>query len=107
MLPEAGGAVRAGVGCATECGCRQDCELVKVVGVKYVIKPPRLVCLRLSCLEGARPRSFTVKYHDMADVIDFLVLRQQFDAAAARRWNAGDRSVPLDHLPSACASTLT
>nr|XP_037876090.1 PH-interacting protein isoform X4 [Bombyx mori] len=68
-----------------------DCELVKVVGVKYVIKPPRLVCLRLSCLEGARPRSFTVKYHDMADVIDFLVLRQQFDAAAARRWNAGDR----------------
>ncbi|CAB3245434.1 unnamed protein product [Arctia plantaginis] len=76
-----------------------ECELVKVVGIKYVIKPPRVVCLRLACSlpgEGAEggsssSRSITVRYHDMPDVIDFLVLRQQYDAAVARRWGAGDR----------------
>ncbi|KAJ8703846.1 hypothetical protein PYW07_013140 [Mythimna separata] len=72
-----------------------ECELVKVVGIKYVIKPPRVACLRLACsLEGegpARARSLTVRYHDMPDVIDFLVLRQQYDAAIARAWGPGDR----------------
>ncbi|KAM3955791.1 LOW QUALITY PROTEIN: bromodomain and WD repeat-containing protein [Aphomia sociella] len=67
-----------------------ECELVKVVGIKYVIKPPRVVCLKLACSVG-RGRSFTVRYHDMADVIDFLVLRQQYELAVARRWAAGDR----------------
>lgn len=76
----------------------QECELVKVVGIKYVIKPPRVACLRLACAleaeggaRGARGRSLTVRYHDMADVIDFLVLRQQYDTAVARRWGPGDR----------------
>ncbi|CAG9789744.1 unnamed protein product [Diatraea saccharalis] len=70
-----------------------ECELVKVTGIKYVIKPPRVACLRLSCaLEGGgRGRAFTVRYHDMADVIDFLVLKQQYDLAVARRWGPGDR----------------
>lgn len=67
------------------------CELVKVVGIKYVIRPPRLACLRLArALAPPRP-GLTVRYHDMPDVIDFLVLRQQYDAAAARRWGPGDR----------------
>uniref|UniRef100_A0A3Q3VLF8 PH-interacting protein n=1 Tax=Mola mola TaxID=94237 RepID=A0A3Q3VLF8_MOLML len=30
-------------------------------------------------------------YHDMPDVIDFLVLRQQFDNARKRQWSIGDR----------------
>lgn len=65
---------------------------MKVVGIKYVIKPPRVVCLRLACsLEAPRSRSFTVRYHDMPDVIDFLVLRQQYEAATARHWGQGDR----------------
>lgn len=72
---------------------------MKVVGIKYVIKPPRIASLKLSCLSpsvggstgSTGARSFTVKYHDMADVIDFLVLRQQYDAAMARGWSAGDR----------------
>ncbi|XP_049883065.1 bromodomain and WD repeat-containing protein 3 [Pectinophora gossypiella] len=66
-----------------------ECELVKVVGVKYVIKPPRTACVRLA--STLSPRSFTVRYHDMPDVIDFLVLRHHYDAAAARRWAQGDR----------------
>lgn len=35
--------------------------------------------------------NFTIKYHDMADVLDFLVLRQTFDTALARSWSEGDR----------------
>lgn len=29
------------------------------------------------------------RYHDMPDVIDFLVLRQQFDNARKRQWSIG------------------
>lgn len=35
--------------------------------------------------------NFTIKYHDMPDVLDFLVLRQTFDIALARSWSEGDR----------------
>ncbi|CAK1554474.1 unnamed protein product [Leptosia nina] len=66
-----------------------DCEAVKVVGIKYVIKPPRVVCLKLA--REVEKGSFTVRYHDMPDVIDFLVLRHQYDAAVARNWGQGDR----------------
>ncbi|CAH2062052.1 unnamed protein product, partial [Iphiclides podalirius] len=79
-----------------------ECESAKVVGIKYVIKPPRVVCLRLASVwpgggagagggGGGGARSFTVRYHDMPDVIDFLVLKQQYDAAMERRWGPGDR----------------
>lgn len=88
----------------------QECELVKVVGIKYVIKPPRVASVRLACEGegegereregegGRRARSFTVRYHDMPDVIDFLVLRQQYDAATRRRWAQGDRYILLTHF---------
>lgn len=69
--------------------CNQECEAVQVVGIKYVIKPPRVVCLRV--LRARDARAFTVRYHDMPDVIDFLVLRHHYDAAVARRWGGGDR----------------
>lgn len=67
----------------------QECEAVQVVGIKYVIRPPRVASLKLVRERDAR--SFTVRYHDMPDVIDFLVLRHHYDAAVARRWGAGDR----------------
>lgn len=43
--------------------------------------------------EGGRltDNNFTIKYHDMADVLDFLVLRQTFETALARSWSEGDR----------------
>ncbi|XP_017883326.1 PH-interacting protein isoform X2 [Ceratina calcarata] len=69
-------------------------EFVKVVGIKYEIRPPRLCCLKLALMdEDGRLTggNFTIKYHDMADVLDFLVLRQTFDTALARSWSEGDR----------------
>ncbi len=43
----------------------QDQELVKVVGIKYEIKPPRLVCLKLAMIDPVNSKpsgaSFTVK----------------------------------------------
>ncbi|XP_041988946.1 PH-interacting protein isoform X2 [Aricia agestis] len=66
----------------------RECEQVQVIGMKYVIKPPRVVCLKLSRAGG---RALSVRYHDMPDVIDFLVLRHHYDAAVRRRWGPGDR----------------
>ncbi|CAH0389929.1 unnamed protein product [Bemisia tabaci] len=69
-------------------------ELVKVVGIRYEIKPPRLCCLRFAIMkQNGRLTNdmFTIKYHDMPDVIDFLVLRQTYDTALARQWKVGDR----------------
>ncbi|KAL2733024.1 PH-interacting protein [Vespula maculifrons] len=69
-------------------------EFVKVVGIKYIIRPPRLCCLKLALMdeEGRfTGENFTIKYHDMPDVLDFLVLRQTFDIALARSWSEGDR----------------
>nr|XP_033340123.1 PH-interacting protein [Megalopta genalis] len=69
-------------------------EFVKVVGIKYEIRPPRLCCLKLALMdEDGRltGENFTIKYHDMADVLDFLVLRQTFDTALARSWSEADR----------------
>ncbi|XP_015599493.1 PH-interacting protein isoform X2 [Cephus cinctus] len=69
-------------------------EFVKVVGIKYEIRPPRLCCLKLAVMdEDGRLTgdNFTIKYHDMADVLDFLVLRQTFETALARSWSEGDR----------------
>ncbi|KAM6954193.1 LOW QUALITY PROTEIN: PH-interacting protein [Aplochiton taeniatus] len=70
-------------------------ELVKIVGIKYEVGLPTLCCLKLSFLDPDTGRltggSFSMKYHDMPDVIDFLVLRQQFDQARDRQWSIGDR----------------
>ncbi|XP_069866377.1 PH-interacting protein isoform X1 [Dipodomys merriami] len=70
-------------------------ELMKIVGIKYEVGLPTLCCLKLAFLDPDSGKltggSFTMKYHDMPDVIDFLVLRQQFDDAKYRRWNIGDR----------------
>ncbi|XP_010787328.1 PH-interacting protein-like, partial [Notothenia coriiceps] len=70
-------------------------ELVKIVGIKYEVGLPTLCCLKLSFLDPDSSRltggSFSMKYHDMPDVIDFLILRQQFDNARKRQWSIGDR----------------
>ncbi|KAM3861557.1 LOW QUALITY PROTEIN: PH-interacting protein [Diretmus argenteus] len=70
-------------------------ELMKIVGIKYEVGLPTLCCLKLSFLDPDTGKltggSFSMKYHDMPDVIDFLVLRQQFDNARNRQWSIGDR----------------
>uniref|UniRef100_A0A8C1F0U1 PH-interacting protein n=1 Tax=Cyprinus carpio carpio TaxID=630221 RepID=A0A8C1F0U1_CYPCA len=70
-------------------------ELLKIVGIKYEVGLPTLCCLKLAFLDPDTGKltggSFSLKYHDMPDVIDFLVLRQQFDNARQRNWMIGDR----------------
>ncbi|XP_048452676.1 PH-interacting protein [Rhincodon typus] len=70
-------------------------ELVKIVGIKYEVGPPSLCCLKLAFIDTDTGKltggSFSMKYHDMPDVIDFLVLRQQFDETKSRQWKIGDR----------------
>lgn len=66
--------------------------MVKVIGIKYEIRPPRLCGLRLAVLKENGDHtsfSFDLKYHDMQDVIDFLVLRQTYEAGLARKWKEG------------------
>lgn len=72
----------------------RDYEFVKVIGIKYEIRPPRLCCLKLALINNdgsLKNQSFTIKYHDMAGVLDFLVLKQTYDTAVRRLWSAGDR----------------
>ena len=70
-------------------------ELVKVVGIKYDIRPPRLCCLKLALVDpdggDVSGKAFSIKYHDMNDVVDFLVLRHNYESSMAVTWNAGDR----------------
>ena len=72
-----------------------EVELVKVVGMKYDIRPPRLCCLKLALMnqddDTLSGDNFSIKYHDMNDVVDFLVLRHIYESAMAVKWNAGDR----------------
>ena len=70
----------------------QEPQLCKVIYIKYEIRPPRLCGLRLNVMNEDKKltgQSFDLKYHDISDVIDFLVLRQSFDAAMARSWKLG------------------
>lgn len=69
-------------------------ELCKIIGIKYEIKPPRLCCLKLGVMDNnghLTGQTFTVKYHDIPDVLDFLVLRQTFENAIARNWCPGQK----------------
>ncbi|KAH0624828.1 hypothetical protein JD844_032667 [Phrynosoma platyrhinos] len=73
-------------------------ELVKIVGIRYEVGPPTLCCLKLTLMDHItghlQDKSFSLKYHDMPDVIDFLVLRQFYDEARQRNWQ------PSDHFRS-------
>uniref|UniRef100_A0A8B9DL17 Bromodomain and WD repeat domain containing 1 n=1 Tax=Anser cygnoides TaxID=8845 RepID=A0A8B9DL17_ANSCY len=73
----------------------RDQELVKIVGIRYEVGPPTLCCLKLAFIDHATgkhtDKSFSIKYHDMPDVIDFLILRQFYDEARQRNWQASDR----------------
>ncbi|XP_066555723.1 bromodomain and WD repeat-containing protein 3 isoform X2 [Amia ocellicauda] len=73
----------------------RDQEFVKITGIKYEVCPPTLCCLKLSLIDHGTgkltDKSFSVKYHDMPDVIDFLVLRQCYEEARQRNWQPDDR----------------
>lgn len=73
----------------------RDQEFVKITGIKYEVCPPTLCCLKLTIIDTGTgkitDKSFSTKYHDMPDVIDFLVLRQCYDEALRRNWQPNDR----------------
>ncbi|KFU91732.1 Bromodomain and WD repeat-containing protein 1, partial [Chaetura pelagica] len=73
----------------------RDQELVKIVGIRYEVGPPTLCCLKLAFIDHATgkhtDKSFSIRYHDMPDVIDFLILRQFYEEARQRNWQASDR----------------
>ncbi|KAJ7995475.1 hypothetical protein DPEC_G00244940 [Dallia pectoralis] len=73
----------------------RDQEFVKITGIKYEVCPPTLCRLKLTLIDHGTgkitDKSFYVKYHDMPDVIDFLVLRQSYDEARNRVWRQNDR----------------
>ncbi|XP_037533386.1 bromodomain and WD repeat-containing protein 3 [Nematolebias whitei] len=73
----------------------RDQEFVKITGIKYEVCPPTLCCVKLSLIDHGTgkitDKSFSIKYHDMPDVIDFLVLRQSYDEALRRNWQPNDR----------------
>ncbi|XP_065816441.1 bromodomain and WD repeat-containing protein 3 isoform X3 [Labrus bergylta] len=73
----------------------RDQEFVKITGIKYEVIPPTLCCLKLTLIDHGTKKitdkSFSIKYHDMPDVIDFLVLRQSYDEALRRNWQPNDR----------------
>ena len=67
--------------------------MVRISGIKWEIRPPRLCVLKLSILNESNGRPtgehFTIKYHDMNDVVDFLVLRQTFNSYKGK-WVEGE-----------------
>ncbi|XP_044761682.1 bromodomain and WD repeat-containing protein 1 [Coccinella septempunctata] len=72
----------------------KEYEFVKIVGIRYEIKPPRVCCLKLALLDAdgkVSGRYMTVKYHDVPDVLDFFVLKQSYDIAVSRNWSVGDK----------------
>ena len=56
---------------------------VKVSKILFEIRPPRLCVVKVEVLEQStlQPTNeqFTIKYHDMDDVVDFLVLYQYYN----------------------------
>ena len=68
---------------------------VQVMDMKFEIRPPRLCVLKLAILNPSTSEStgetFQIKYHDMNDVVDFLVLYQSFNSHKGKHWKKGDR----------------
>ena len=60
----------------------------RVLEVKYEVKPPRLVSVKLGVVASdgqLTNECFTVRYHDMPNVIDFIVLKQFFENGMRRK----------------------
>ena len=70
-------------------------EFCRVIGMKIEIRPPRLVCLKLGVMDRQSGRltgaHFSIKYHDVANVVDFVILKQFYDRALEKNWRAKDR----------------
>lgn len=71
-------------------------EMLRVLAVTFEVCPPvHLCCLRVVPIEPNRGQMdgepFDIRYHDMPDVIDFIVLRQTYETAMHQKWKPHDR----------------
>lgn len=76
-------------------GIDRDEIFAKIVDIRYDVKPPRLVTLKMMVIdpEAEEPFTginFTVRYHDVANVVDFIILKKLYDTSIARNWNIND-----------------
>ncbi|VDK43871.1 unnamed protein product [Anisakis simplex] len=69
-------------------------EFCVVDEVKYVRRPFRLTMVRLARIDDNGVRTglvFSVRYHDMENVPDFIILRHLYNESVSRRYQLGDR----------------
>uniref|UniRef100_A0A915KXU4 Bromo domain-containing protein n=1 Tax=Romanomermis culicivorax TaxID=13658 RepID=A0A915KXU4_ROMCU len=73
----------------------QDQEFAVVLNVRFEITPIRLCCLKLAQINpvtGLKTGlNYTIRYHDIPNVIDFIILRHHYDQSLKRKWKEGDR----------------
>jgi bromodomain and WD repeat domain containing protein 1/3 len=66
----------------------------KIIGIKYDVKPPRLVTVKLIVIDhesGEQTNAhFSVCYHDVENVVDFIILKQLYEKSIASDWKVGN-----------------
>lgn len=98
-------------------GSDSDEIFAKIIGIQYHVKPPRLVTLRMVVVDplaeeneaeqqqtanNVDPSSsihhphnaqqqFSIRYHDLDHVCDFIILKQWYDISVSREWRISDR----------------
>ncbi|CAF0813240.1 unnamed protein product [Adineta ricciae] len=73
-----------------------ECATVIGVSISFSDKqPPRVINVRLQLLDPntleATSQRLSVKFHDVDGIADFIILKQHYDHALQRDWEAGDR----------------
>ncbi|XP_065677103.1 bromodomain and WD repeat-containing protein 1 isoform X3 [Hydra vulgaris] len=78
--------------------CRYDlapAELCKLVGISYDVHPIKLCSLKLELIgkkkSSGRKQTITVRFHDIPNVVDFLVLKHIYEESLMHFWKEGDR----------------
>ncbi|XP_066914028.1 PH-interacting protein-like isoform X2 [Clytia hemisphaerica] len=70
-------------------------ELCKLIGIQYDVGPPKMCSLKLELIGKRKStgnrRTITVRFHDMPNVDDFLVLKHIFEDSLSQGWSVGDR----------------
>ena len=66
--------------------CIKEQVFAKIIEINFEIKAPRLVTIKFRVLQDGEEtkEQFIVRYHDMPNVIDFIVLKQVYDDAHKR-----------------------
>ncbi|OTF79150.1 bromodomain and WD repeat-containing protein 3-like protein, partial [Euroglyphus maynei] len=94
-------------------GSDSDEIFAKIIGIQYHVKPPRLVTLRMVVIDPLAEENeaeqqqatnnvnhhhphiaqqqFSVRYHDLDHVCDFIILKQWYDISVSREWRVSDQ----------------